>query len=422
MQAAHLLAVASLALAGVPYAQDDVQEKPLAEQGYLGLSLRDIPSGHSVVSWILPGPLQGEGITAPGSDLARPDLLVAIDGKALNADAFRDYVRSLSPGTTVTLEVRRSNRRGGTIPDGIDHEEMVRTLEVVLASRDEWTGTIDRGRGHAGQVAFITQPLLCPQDAYSDLGKAIREHDLQEPLDTLTGVFADYLAENDDFHSLSRVRAPFESPFSLPELEQIVTNPTHEVPEDPFVTAMALLSANLDIRPGRLKDDKWLSTFNRRVLWPVLPGEDFWFDVHDHFGDTDYIEDFLSFLRVPRRSFYMVGPDTKDHVSVIRYSMDFDWAGLLQGFGSLHTLARIPKEDVSAGLESFRSPSISLESLGIEGEVLGWELSQSRVVIGGEGPNRYDMALIDLVIDLGGNDEYYASKLDLGNRVVIDLA
>jgi len=80
MHAATLLAVASLALAGSPYALDEAAEKPLSEQGYLGLSLRDIPGGHSVVSWILPGPLHGEGITAPVSGLARPCLFVAIDG------------------------------------------------------------------------------------------------------------------------------------------------------------------------------------------------------------------------------------------------------------------------------------------------------------------------------------------------------
>ena len=50
-----------------------------ADEGYVGLVLRDIQGGdHAVVSWIMPGPMEGEGLTCPAFDLARPDLECAI--------------------------------------------------------------------------------------------------------------------------------------------------------------------------------------------------------------------------------------------------------------------------------------------------------------------------------------------------------
>lgn len=62
------MVVASLSVAAATVGQSP--DRPLAEQGYAGLTLRDIPDGHTVISWIFPGPLQGEGLVAPKFDLA----------------------------------------------------------------------------------------------------------------------------------------------------------------------------------------------------------------------------------------------------------------------------------------------------------------------------------------------------------------
>ena len=84
-------------------AEDDLDERPLTEQGYAGLALRDIADGHTVVSWIYPGPLDGEGIRSATLDLGRPDLVVAVDGRSLDRDGWQQYVRSRPPGSVVTL-------------------------------------------------------------------------------------------------------------------------------------------------------------------------------------------------------------------------------------------------------------------------------------------------------------------------------
>ena len=81
-----------------------VPDTPLSEQGYIGLSLRDIPDGHTVVSWLFPGPLNGQGLEAPDVDLARPDVIVSVNGEAMNAEQFKEFIRSSAPGTEIVIE------------------------------------------------------------------------------------------------------------------------------------------------------------------------------------------------------------------------------------------------------------------------------------------------------------------------------
>ncbi len=384
------------------------QDVDLEGQGFLGLSVRDIKSGHTVVSWIYPGPLHGTGISAPASDIFRPDLLVAVDGQALNAETFAPYIQGLAPGTTVTLQLRRSKARGGTIPEELNHEEEVRTLEVALASREQFSGTVQQDRGHGGRVVFDGQPLLCLQDEFSDIAKAIAEHGLTEPLDTLTGVFADYLERNDDFHSLSRVRAPFEDPFCLPELEQLVTGTTEGVPADPVGVARALL-VNLDIDLGRTPEDATLPVGRGSLEGPQSAATP---------------EACLSFLRVPGETFYLSGPETQKHVEVIRQSMKVDWEALANDFAGCLTAGST--EEITSKLNGDAAPLAEGHPLAgsVEGDVLHTaSLADGMwLVVGGGGANRYDMAKVHVVVDSGGDDEYYASDLRIGSRHITDLA
>lgn len=426
--------VASLVLAGLLGAQE-TPDKPLAEQGYLGLAVRDIPSGHTVVSWLFPGPLHGEGLAAPTVDLSRPDLLVSVDGKAMTKDEFEEYIPSLAPGTDVTLAVRTSNRRGGTIPDELDHVEEVRTLTVTLESREEWAGTIHRGRAHEGKVYFDGPPMLDFRDPENVLGAAVAEHRLVEPLETLTAVFTDYLAENDDFHSLSRVRAPFESPFRMPELASWVTSRTLEAPANPYACALGLCEENLDLPQPKPRSGGADDLDLREIDVPesarqVVQTLQFTRWHTDRYASMlpprNTVESALSFLRVPRRTFYLAGDGTKNHVEVIRRSMDVQWEDLEARFGGWGMAL---DGDLARSLAAFDDPLEPLPDdhpLGgaVEGRVLalfevegtGW------AVIGGDGPNRYDTAKIAIILDRGGNDEYWASGLRLGTHLVLDLA
>ncbi|UCD74012.1 MAG: VCBS repeat-containing protein [Phycisphaerales bacterium] len=414
-------------LAAVGGAKRQADLGMVSDQGYIGLALRDIPSGHTVVSWIFPGPLQGQGIASPDMDLSRPDLIVAVDGQAMNADQFREYIRAAGPGAKVKIEYRRSSQRGGTIPDDLNHEEEVRTIEVVLESLDEWQGTIKRPRGHDTAATFDGPMMLDPFDPENVLGKAVAENELTEPLRTLMDVFVEWQDNSSDYHSLSRVRAAFDNPFCLPELEQLVTAPTHDAPADPFGTALRLMKENLDTPgPQPFSAADWNN--DGRTALETLVFEGLYHltlqmrrALGDLYGGEAFARKCLDFLRVPRRTFYLAGDETKDHVEVIRRSMDVDFGHLepaVTVFGQL-------TEGLPAAFEDLTPIDPPDELVGaVEGDILlashddllGW------IVIGSRAANRYDMAKIAAVVDPGGNDEYYATDLRLGCRVIIDYS
>ena len=124
---------------------------------------------------------------APAFDLGRPDLIVAVNGRPMNAEQFQDFVRAAAPGERVTIEYRRSRNRGGQIPDELDHEDEIRTIEIVLVSRDEWTGTIGRDCSHGIRTSLEAPHLLDPFDAENVLGAAVAEHGLGEPIENVLG-------------------------------------------------------------------------------------------------------------------------------------------------------------------------------------------------------------------------------------------
>ena len=98
---------------------------------------------------------------------------------------------------------------------------------------------------------------------------------------------------------------------------------------------------------------------------------------------------------------------------------------------SAQVLAQLADEEwLGRAAATFMAQGPSSRSLpAIQGEVLMVEdTSAGRIIIGGPGPNEYDLGPgIALVIDVGGNDTYrgkIAAPVDIqqGNRVVIDLA
>ena len=413
------------------------------DDGYVGLALRDISGlpgagDHTVVSWIFPGPLNGSGLQSETHDLARPDLIVSVDGRPMNADAFAEYVKSKKPGETIRIEYRRSNARGGTIPSALNHEEEVRSITVALESHDAWTGTIQRGRTLRDEIAFDGPAFLDPDDPVNVLGDAVQSFGLEEDLDTLRGVFRQWQERDDDVHSLAYARAPFFEPFRMAELAErldlsesrtdLLYDSQVEITKEPVKFAGNLVRECLQTRvfgganhipligpdaassAGKeMMND--LASANRWHMWA--------------FGDVDADDsndhsDIFDFLRVPGRTFYISGPSSKNAIGVIRRSLEIDFGPF--GF-VLHDFAR---NDVSIDLEELRSrelidPPAAAAGI-IEGRIIeAIETKFGWIIVGGAGPNRYDMSKVIAVYDIGGDDSYYATDLCIGNRAIIDL-
>jgi len=411
--------------------------------GYLGLSLRDIRDGHTVVSWISPGPLDGSGLESESFDLQRPDLIVSIDGKSMNAHAFGEHVKSLAPGTTVRIAYRPSRERGPNIPDEISHEDETKSIEVVVADEDEWTGTIQRGRSIMRDVHLPAPLLLDPHDRRSVLSSVVAEKGLLKPVETLLGVFRKWDEDAPDYHMLPHVRKAFQYPFALVELAETMSlsKPREDVlyggqlslRPNPIRFVQNLIRDFLDmegmggsIGMSRIGPDA--RTAAGKDLMLKLTSAKTWrqfafypdFDEAHGLFTAGFPTSAIEFLRVPKRTFYISGPDAKDDIGVIRASMGVNWAA----FGN--ALLDFEREHFDIDVNQLRTmplvdPPDTAKGI-IEGTVietietrLGW------VVVGGPGPNRYDMSKVIGVYDLGGDDEYFATALCIGNRTITDL-
>lgn len=395
--------------------------------GYIGVGVTDIPDGHTVFSWFFPGPLEGTGLEAAEKfDLQRPDLLVSVDGKPMNAEQFKAYVGSRPAGTKLTLEYRRSKARGATIFDAIDHEDAVKKITVTVEPAAEWRGTEGRPRRSNLEVTFGAETILDPDNVQNALGAAIAQHNLAEPLGKLRAAFVKFRDRATDVHQLSRVRAGFTHPFRLPELERMISQPTHSAPGDPFATAAKMIRENLDagapsrtaIRPfnreaGSPQETAVIATLNAasqhlRLALPRIEDE------------KKFAKQAAALLRVPRDTFYIAGPETKQHLAVMRISEGVNVEHFAAAIEALAPIGAI----APAGLEKLeaRDPPPTIKD-AVEGRVLsaakgpdGW------VVVGAAEKNRYDMSKLAAVIDIGGDDEYFASDFCFGARAVVDFA
>lgn len=432
---AGFLLLAATGGVGTAAATDrDEADVPFSRQGYAGLAFRDLPDGHVIISWIFPGPLKGEGLESPSFDLGRPDLVVSLNGEpaASAADAKRK-IRAMAPGDTLRLAIRRSNARGGAIPDTLDHSDEVREIRVPLASREEWSGTIGVTRGHDTRVEWSGERALDPDDRANVLGRALVEHDLGGALDTLRGVFTDELAKTTDYHDLSRVRAAFEDPFRLPELARVVTGPAVDVATDPIGTAVRLTSENLDApaaslvppgahvrgAPDRTVIRAWTEADRaaRRALGALS-------------GDTSFAWRALAMLRVPHDTFYLSGDETREHTAVIRASMKVDFGELTAAVAALGPVAAAG-EDALPLIATAGPPDVA-DTVAVPEALIGAVEGPLRAafrdadghwfVEGTAAANRYDLSRLAVVVDPGGDDEYVATDLALGTHVVVDLA
>lgn len=408
------------------------------EQGYLGLTVRALASGHPAVSWVKPGPLDGEALSSRRFDLGRPDLLVSLDGRPVDADGFVDAIHARAPGDEITLVYRKALERGGRFPDSLHHADELDTLTVELGSRDDWEGTLGRPAPDRATRTFTSPRLLDPDaapDAGDDLASVVAEHGLGEAVDVLRGTFRDWWDEHPDPHALSLVRAPFDDPFRLPDVakaaaapDALLTDPTPDtlvrwigdlldlpVPDPPLAPLVEHADPSVDSGLGHILD--------RMEEAAVL--------VRAGLDDEELVtvvRNGQTLLRVPHDTFY-IGPDSaRAALDAIHASLDLFEAGggSLPAYRALPAVldAAIRAGDLEERITALPPIPLPPELVGVvEGDLL---FAESRdggwLVVGSDDANTYDLAGLDVVIDVGGDDAYEASGMVVGNRVIVDLA
>lgn len=415
LAACALLSAVLACLAGVPAleavaAPPGPDVRPFEEQPYLGLSVRDGPGGSLVVGWVLPGPLGGEGARSQGG-LQRDDNIVALDGEARTADGFRAYLRTRRPGDRVRIAWRRSPAANPAraVPAGGEGGE-VQELAVVLEARSAWAGTLARGLapGRTAPVAAEGAHEALVLEAAAALGARAGEEGLGGGLDALLARLAAVQQDALDTNSLPAVLQAFARPLSLDAVEAGVAAQVRTLADPQPARIVSALEGLLDVpRAG-------LEVPVAQALAGLAGGE-----------REARRAAFERLLRTQRDSVSPFGPQAREHIQLLGQEHGVvarERLGL-----ALSLLARLPAAWEARGAAvAAQATQPGATHPAARGDLL-WagtdEATGLALLVGGPGPNRYDMERVACVYDVGGDDAYvYGAGATAPLCVVIDLA
>jgi len=376
-------------------------DRPLDEQPYLGLSVRDSDHG-LVVGWIHPGPLGGRSFES-GSGIRRGDVIVSIDDETLDRDAFTQRLDAHAPGDEVVLVVRRSPDAdpNASVPRGGEGGEKF-TVRATLGSRARWTGTIGRGLGDRVLAA-------APRGAYE---RAILDRAAAHGIRDAEGGLGALAAH------LGSVQRDALDPNALPWIVHALSRPLSlDAVADRIHAALAPIGR---IGPGSEDPVAPLRSAALGVL-----------DLDDSraAGPIEIDRDAARRLVEAMRNGWTIDPDdARAQIGVINASVDTVAPAIL---GALEALSSTRGAVLALDGDPSRWSIEPTARGAAQGAILA-AITDARgrvLVVGSESDNTYDMSRIDAVVDRGGNDSYlWSDAPGLGShaapvrgRVVIDL-
>lgn len=394
---------------------------PWSEQPYLGLSVRDGPHG-PVVAWIRPGPLGGTGYHS-AAGIRRDDNLLSINSTPIpDAAAFEAAIRAARPGEAIDLQYRRDPAAdpSASVPLGGPGGDPV-ALNATLSSRDEWSGTIGRGWNPA--------PNALPVPLSGEFEERILAlHRELIPADAAPGGQLDALLpylrriqlDALDTNTLSHVARCFEAPLRIDQVETGLHARITACANDPTPEAItALLHAALDIEPLRqMPADRQQAALDALHL-----ARDEWVEVTTNRPAARQL------MRTMRESMSPAGEHAASDIRIIRRAgetaadllrwhldrLPWSWPQVATQLAP-HTAAA-PRTDLPDYIRA-----------AVTGDILFWEERGGGAanVVGGSGPNTYDMSVINWVYETGGDDTYRYPERDsdalINERIIIDLA
>lgn len=389
-----------------------------AGEPYLGLSVRDSDHG-PVVGWIQPGPLGGVGFDSRAG-VRRSDLLHSVNGDRVeSAESFQAAIRGMRPGDALRLEFRRAADAvaRGAVPDPgtVDGEDVHEfTVEVEVAERDVWRGTIGRASDDADGFEVpdegAYESVVFEEAASAELREA------EGGLDALLEHLWDVQRRAMDPNTLPVVAGAFARPLSLDAVVAPVSALAKRVAEGDLRNVGALVGEVLAVDAAEIEGERG-----------ARPDGDLWAPI---VGDLPegYIEAAKGLVRQMRRSVYIFGDEAESHIRVIRKSPEIVEEAVSASLAKMRAwhawVERVGGEHAeSEAIDRGDLPRVVREA--VEGPVLHYELDdEGRVllVVGGSGANRYDMRLVACVYDVGGDNEYRFGRGGPRSHVVIDLA
>ncbi|NOG53677.1 MAG: hypothetical protein HND57_05020 [Planctomycetes bacterium] len=420
--------------------QAEPETRPFAEQPYHGISvgnytLPDDQGARCIVGWIYPGPLEGTGFNS--KFVNRGEFILAINGQEISsADEFQDAISLLAPGDEVQLKVQRTNPpNSGSLPTPGAGTE-VETVSFTLASRADWQGPVSRvevpdvPKVPAGLDGLGEEPT--PLEAF--VNAHVIEQGLDEPIRKLEDYFVESLNKSYGLNMLSYVAYGFHHPTRLSEMQQALTDPLAGIASDPSGLT-SYVRGNLDIvsdvhrarmevktAPDWADPSTVALTIVRAVEAAHIRLDAAFFQVSDA-QRRDLPATMREMTDLVANEFYInSSPDPQRLIRALNTSGQIDFDALMAAadeFGAFMPYAEAP--DV-AGAGTVPLPDGLVNA--VTGDVLAIvQAGKDWIIYGGSGANEYDMSLLSVVVDAGGNDVYrYPSQQRPTVQAIIDFA
>ena len=388
---------------------------------WLGLVFDPLYQGEGVaIRRVLPGPLWQALNTRFDIDI-RQDRLQSMNGVAVNAANFRQTIRAYRPGDRVELVFKKT--------DGSDELARTARLAVTLGDAAEWQGPVSKADrimpfDHRRQ----TLPVIT---ANSGLAGFINDHARQQGLrpaiKRLYSFFDQWQRNNTGFHSLSRVLFPFRQPERLLELEQTITRPLATLKQKPEAI-FNQIALNLDLAAPAAGNCDEADPEDPGLLLNTLAASRRSLDrafMRFKQADKDNISEDLHYLiseyAALRPLPAQLAPSRS--LNAINMSMKIDFNALLDAAAVFDCLIKQPPRlRLPPGPGQTTLPDAIKTAVGGKINYAGKHNGQW-IVFGSEANNRYDMSVIDVVYDPGGEDIYrHGRALPFRTVLIIDRA
>lgn len=222
------------------------------------------------------------------------------------------------------------------------------------------------------------------------------------------------------------VRVAFADPFRVPEVSRAVTAPAAAAGDRPFRAVAEFAARAFGVRCGAAEERSTLEVSDpQRAVFAL----DFLLNesnlaVKEALAASGLPEDRTPAVRAATgRALETVSggkPSSEAMATAMGAAMALDRAALVRA--ALHFDARL---DVQGDWSKHAPEELPPELAGAtEGTVLTAQLVPELgwIVVGGPGPNRYDMTRIAAVFDPAGDDRYDWGAGTLGSRLVVDVA
>ncbi|HRJ49058.1 MAG TPA: hypothetical protein PKU91_00885, partial [Phycisphaerales bacterium] len=353
------------------------------------LAVRDVGP---VVASVLPGPLDGDGTRSP--TLWRGDLIESIDGQFVSAAGFRQLVESLPPGTAIRIVYRRSHSPdlSAAVPRG-DPSGEIREVVFALERRSDWTGTFGAALREGSHLPEAPEGLF--ERVILQKAEIAQVIGADGGLAALTGRLEELTQAVTDHNALAWVINALRRPLSLDTVERPLGEAARHALGGDLSAAVSLVDLALDNRrlpDAALRLPAWFSPLAEEAALSAALAQ--------ARGLVRHHKDHATIGS---------GQLARSNIAAIRRGIEAD--PILSHLADLavESHAHVARVGAAHGGSSPRTDLPPDLREAVTGDVLHFDPGsdgQGPLVVGGPGPNTYDMSRIARVYDVGGDDLY----------------